>query len=473
MHPPKPRFLLDRDAEWAALTEAWNSDRAELIFVIGRRRVGKSFLLAPFAKAVNGIYYQATRRTEAEQLASLALIAGRGLDDAALQRGASLPDWEAFFGLLLDRVGEKPFLVALDEFPYLDDAAPALPSVLQSLMDHTLRGSRLKLVLSGSHISAMKRLQEADQPLYARRTRKVVVAPFSYLDAAAFVPGYSAIDRIRTYAMFGGLPGHLSLLDPERDVAWNVQRQVLDPGARLFDEAQHLLDAFLGEAEIHYSIIEAIAGGNRVWSAIASRVGKSSGSLSRPMSWLIAMEIVRRDVPVTVRRPDRSKRAIYTLTDPYIAFWHRFVSPLIQAGVPEVASTDRIWASQIAPRLDEYLGPLFEEVCRQALRQRPELFPFEPLRVGSWWTADGREEVDIVALSDDEMLVGECKWGSVGAADLHTLERRARLIMAEVKADVRVHLALFSASGRWDDAVRRAAADGRVALHTADSLFGR
>jgi hypothetical protein len=57
---PKPSELVDRDREWTALTELWNSNRPELAFVLGRRRVGKSFLLSRFTRDVGGFYYQAT-----------------------------------------------------------------------------------------------------------------------------------------------------------------------------------------------------------------------------------------------------------------------------------------------------------------------------------------------------------------------------------------------------------------------------
>ena len=89
--PRKPRDVLDRDAEWRALSDAWESSGPELLFVLGRRRIGKSFLLSRFAKRVKGVYYQATRRTEAEQLASVSLAVGERFGDAALSRGASMP----------------------------------------------------------------------------------------------------------------------------------------------------------------------------------------------------------------------------------------------------------------------------------------------------------------------------------------------------------------------------------------------
>ena len=69
--------------------------------------------------------------------------------------------------------------------------------------DNELQDTKIKLILSGSYISAMTRLTAADQPLHDRPTGRLHFAPFNYLDAAAFVPGYSAIDRLVTYGIFG------------------------------------------------------------------------------------------------------------------------------------------------------------------------------------------------------------------------------------------------------------------------------
>ena len=471
MAPPPPD-LIDREREWQTLQAAWESDRPELVFVLGRRRVGKSFVLVPFAEAVGGIYYQATLRTEAEQLAALGQIVAERFDDAALRQTTGFTSWEALFDYLIAKAAGAPFLVVIDEVPYLEAAAPAFPTILQSIVDHRLRGTRLKIVLSGSHVSAMKRLEEVDQPLYARRTARVWFRPFPYTALRAFVPRYDARDLLRAYGIFGGVAGHLALLSADAPLVRNACTHVLDPAARLYDEAERMLDGFVVDAAVPYSILDAIAAGQRTWSGITKRLGKPAGSLSRPMAWLIDMEIVRRDVPVTVARPAKTKRALYTLTDPYVAFWHRFVSPLAETGVSAIVPPERLWEQRVAPSFDDYMGGVFEEVCRAALLERPGLAPFAPARVGSWWTADSREQVDVVALGErGEVLAGECKWGPIGAADLATLRRRAALIAAELGTDRAPRLALFTGSGVADDAVRRAAAAGEVVLFDAADLF--
>ncbi len=466
----KPAEILDRESEWAELVRIWQRRGPDLLFVLGRRRVGKSYLLGRFAREVQGIYYQATKRTESEQLLRLSSIVGAHFGDPALQRGVPFPDWESLFEYVTDRAADAPFLIVLDEFPYLSASAPALPSILQSLWDHRWAKTRIKLVLSGSHITAMRQLEEADQPLYGRRTGRIDVEPFDYVNAARFFPSYGVEDRLRAYGIFGGIPGHLTLLDPEESLPRNAADHILQPSGRLLDEAQHMLDAFLSDAQVHYSVIEAIANGERTWQGITKRVGRDGGSLSRAVQWLIGMRLLDRVVPITESNPAKSKRAVYRITDPYVAFWHRFVSPMISAGMVGLATGERLWEHQVAPRLDDYMGPVFEGVCRAFVR-RTDRLPFAPLRVGDWWDADSRNEVDVVAIGGDgELLLGECRWGTVRLSDLRTLQARADLIARELTGVRTVHFALFSGAELSPELQTEVDA-GRVLHFSAEDLY--
>jgi AAA+ ATPase superfamily predicted ATPase len=101
--PDKPTDIVDRDDVWRTLAGAWHSAGPELLLGLGRRRAGKSWVLTRFAQAVGGLYYQAAKRTEADQLASLSRFVGARLNDPALGRGVPFPDWEAMFAYLTER----------------------------------------------------------------------------------------------------------------------------------------------------------------------------------------------------------------------------------------------------------------------------------------------------------------------------------------------------------------------------------
>lgn len=459
----KPKDVLARDAEWAELSACLESDGPELYIVTGRRRAGKSYLLTRFAASGQGIYYQATKRTEKEQLSTLSQIVGEHFKDTAL-RYVALPDWEHLFGYIIERTSGERLVIVLDEFPYLADAAPALTSIIQSLWDHRFAASRLKLVLSGSHVAAMKRLTEADQPLYGRRTGQLNVRPFSYADAARFVPGYEPRDRMLLYGILGGLPGQLRLVDPAKSLAQNAARLLLNPSSRLHDEAVHVFDAFVPDAEAHYSILEAIAGGETRWNKISNRTGKNTAALKRPLDWLMDMDVVRREAPITEYPNPAPKSVRYRVTDPYLLFWYRIIADIRARGLAALREPEDLWRAVVEPRMDGHMGDIYEEACRSfvAYGRHPRM-PFRPVQVGAWWTEDGQQEVDVVALgADGEVLLGEAKWGQVSSADLDTLQRRGEILIPQLSGVRSVTYALFSGRGFQDAAV-----DARVAAGEA------
>lgn len=467
----KPADILDREDAWARLVDLWEDPGGQLVFAHGRRRVGKSWLLQRFVRGTGGLYYQARRGTRREQLGRMTRVAGEHFGDPALARGADLPGWEDLFAYITDRTEGERFLFVIDEFPYLAQEDPGLTSVLQALWDQRWKEGSFKLLLCGSHITFMQRLEEHDQPLHGRRTARLKLSPFSYRDVGEFVPGYDARDRLRTYGIFGGVPGHLDRLDPGRTVGENVCDLVLDPSGLLHDEATHLLDGFAGQSDVYYSVLFAIGTGAHTWGEITDRVERSEGSMWPVIQWLQDMELVEREVPVTKDQPQKSKLSQYRITDPYLRFWHAFVQPLYASGALGVADPAALWRERIEPELDTYMGGVFEDACRAFAARSPE-FPVQPLRVGRWWSRASDHEVDVVVRGvDDRLFVGECKWGGVTGGDLRTLRERGERIADEIGGAPEIVRGLFSGADEADAAVREAAAAADVLYWSSDDLY--
>ena len=467
------RPLYGRRRELRALEQAWTSGKPELLIAAGRRRSGKSYLLTHVLAERRGFYYQATKGTSREQLARVSGAVGVQFPDSRVDLAGGFRDWESFFEFIVVEAAGQPFLLILDEVPYLLDAIRGFGSVLQAVWDHRLADSQIKLVLSGSYISAMHRLTAADQPLHGRRTVSLPFLPFSYRDAASFMAQYPPRDQLIGYAAFGGLPGQLSLIDPTLSIVKNIETHLIDPVGRLSDEGERLLDAFLREAGVHYAIVRAVASGEHKWSKITSRVGKDSASLSRPLDWLLDMDILERVIPATDTPPGNPKKAKYRVADPYLSFWHRFVAPLRATGANEIREPAELWEQMIAPRLNEHMGPVFDAACRTFVAAgEHHRLPFRPVRVGEWWSNDSTNEVDVVALGPDgEVLIGECKWGSVSRGDLATLSERRDMVVKELRGVTRVHLALFSGAPMIDPVVAQQIASGDVLHFPIDDLY--
>lgn len=113
--PQKPERVFNRVREWDGPTRFATSANPDvrLGIVSGRRRQGRTFLLAAVAEATGGFFHTATDGAEVEELARF----GRAL--AARTGGGrfAFAHWEEALDQLFRIVPEG--LIVLDEFPYL------------------------------------------------------------------------------------------------------------------------------------------------------------------------------------------------------------------------------------------------------------------------------------------------------------------------------------------------------------------
>jgi len=453
-------MFVDRERELGLLERCFASGEAELVVLYGRRRVGKTELLAKFCEGKRHIFFVADLDVEPMLRARLsAAINTRLLGSETAS--AVYPSWEALFQVVARHAQAEPLVVVLDEFNYLLAAHPPLASVLQRLWDSDLRHTQLKLVLCGSHIGMMEsEVLGYQAPLYGRRTAQYLLDPLAFADARAFFAHLDEVDRVRAYAVLGGTPAYLRLIQPGQSVEDLIVDKILTRGTFLYDEVRLLLQQELREPRNYFAILEAIAGGRARLNEIKQATGLEG--ISSYLSTLIALQIVERVVPVTEAQPHKSRRGLYRLRDPFFRFWLRFVHP--NRSVLEQGDAQTVYDAHVAPQLDTFTGPIFEQVCEQHLWRAGSAgtLPFRPQRIGSWWAAN--QEVDLVALADGLALVGECKWSSrpIGVDVLRHLESVAATIPE--LADRALSFALFTRNGFTEQVAAEASARDDLVL---------
>ncbi len=433
--------FIGRTTDLAFLETAWQRPEAQLLVVLGRRRIGKTALLRQFASRHKIVHYVATRLPEAQQLAELGEAVGVAIGDPLLAENG-FRDWRQVFGLVA--AGRQRLALIIDEFPYLVEANPALPSLLQRAWDETLAAGHAWLVLCGSSVAMMEReTLDARAPLYGRRTGQLRLGPLPFDAVRQFVPGYPFEDAVRTHAVVGGIPHYLQLLDASRSLLVNIRDAVLGAGAPLHDEVEFLLRQELVETRIYFGILAAIAAGKQKLGEIINATQLAPGNVSKYLSVLQTLGLVARDVPASEHDPDKSKRGLYRIADPFVRFWFRHV----RRGWNrlETGQLDRV-LQDVAADLDHLAAAAYEDLCRQ-VAATGGLGPRRWSRVGRWWNRF--DEIDVVGFADGGgLLAGSAKWSNrpVGVSVLEEL--RAKVERSGLRADGRVvTLALFSRSG--------------------------
>lgn len=422
-------MFIDRERELGALDRLYRSDRAELYILYGRRRVGKTELLRAFCANKPNLFFVATLGADADQLAAFSQAIWH-VSRGAVPADFTFPSWEAAFEELATLPGRS--VVVIDEFTYLIGANPALPSVLQKVWDTTLRHSSIYLVLCGSYVGLMEREVLAYQaPLYGRRTGGFLLQPLELPAAAQFFPTYAVDQQVEAWAVLGGMPYYLQSFSDSRPIFDNIHDVILSTTGRLYNEPPLLLLEELREPRSYFAVLRAIAEGHAKLNEIAqaAKIGDARAT-ARYLDLLQQMRLVRRRVPATESRPEKSRRGLYAIEDAFLRFWFRFVHA--HRGALELGLAEAVLNQRIRPVFDQHVGVAFEEAARGHIARlaRAGDLPFLPDRIGGWWSADA--EVDVVAINDADgsMLLGECKWSAnpVGPAVLTDLQRKARLV---------------------------------------------
>jgi AAA+ ATPase superfamily predicted ATPase len=481
----KPAWVFDRDFEWSALMNfaASASPRARLGVVSGRRRQGKTFLLRAVAEATGAFYYAAEEATTADSLREL----GAAL---AAHTGAAVPyaisDWNAAIRAIQATLPGG--LAIIDEFPYLMRSDPALPSLLQRVLDDQAWGQQTggtRFLLCGSAMAVMGGLLAGNAPLRGRSAMELLVAPFDFRTAAQFWGADDPTLAVLIHAIAGGTPAYRSEFVADDAPAsrddfddW-VTRTVLNSAIPLFREARYLLaeETDIREPGLYNSVLGAIAAGNATRGGIANYVGRKSGELAHPLNVLEDAGLITREAD-----PFAARKSLYRIAEPLVTFYEAIMRPAWAQ--LEQRQAQAVWRRRRSAFLSAVVGPHFETLCRDwAVRAGADVFGDSPAQVAAATIGDPDRrtqiEVDVAMVSAGSpesprrvLSLGEAKWGEVmGLGHLDRLRRARDLLSVRGHRTAETILACYGGAGFSAELRAVAAADPRVLLVPLERLY--
>lgn len=462
----------DRLDELAALASRWDRGTAELFVLWGRRRVGKTELLTRALEGRRGIHFGATEGMEHDHLEDLTRLLVEADPSNRLLTAQLLGSWDAALAAIEHFVGQERTLVILDEFQWVAKAQPEIGSLLNRWWRTRGRKLPLFLVIAGSEVSFFEH-RVSTGSMFGRRTGQQKLRPFGYRDAATFFPHYSPEDRIRAFAVCGGMPYYLEQFDPEKSLPHNILEKILQRDGVLHEEAELLLHEELPNPARYSSILRAIQNGATRFNEIVQRTKLEPDFVNDALRRLRSLDLVDRIVPVTVASPERSKQTSYAIADGYLRFHYRFVQPYASR-LTTNAGAARHLEETVLPNLDLFVSaPTFEEVCREFVRAEGNA------TTGSWWghVREGSRsvvrEIDVVAktAAGDIVALGCCKWTNQPMSQAQH-ELLVRLAPHVPRSITNPRLYFFARTG-FDPGLKAlsAASEGRIRLVQPADLF--
>ena len=458
-----------RENELRDMNRRYNKGDFECLIVYGRRRVGKTALINEFCKDKPTVFFSALNASDKENLEALS----KAIYEKDHPGMESAPVFQSFEAALdqITRMAEKERLVfVIDEYPYLAKANKSISSRLQHIIDHTWKNGQLYLILCGSSMSFMEyQVLGYESPLYGRRTGQYKIQALTYKEITAFNPTLTNEQQSLVYGITGGIPHYINKLDVDCDVDEALKENLFNTSSYLYEEPENLLKQELREPAIYNSVITAIAGGASHANEIATKVGVESAVCAKYLKVLLDLGIIKKETPIT-EKP--GKKTIYTIGDNFFRFWYRFVpqnTSAISAG-----RIEQIYEPVIKRHLSDYMGLVFEQMCREYLLRYASDLPIILSDVGQWWGTDSKArkevQIDIVGspVEGDEYIIGSCKYRNtiIGVDEFELIKHYADVFGKGKK----YHFYIFSKSGFTKD-LQELGDKGDVKLITLDDMY--
>lgn len=464
--------MVGREKEISELTEKYKKDRAELVAVYGRRRVGKTYLVDETFKGRITFRHAGLSPVEMAEQPRVRPLKQQlkafyySLLTQGMAKKHCPTDWlEAFFMLEmhLQSVDDgSRQLVFLDELPWMDTPKSGFITAFEAFWNGWACHRNVMVVVSGSATSWIKdKLINNHGGLYGRVTYEIKLEPFSLRECEQLFAergiSLSRYDIVQSYMIFGGIPFYLNYFQRGRSLAQNVDELFFQNGAKLRPEYDRLFSSLFANPDMMKTIVKVLSKRSKGYTRkeLAALSGyPEGGSLTKDLAALIASNFIIRYIPFG----DGKKEEHYKLVDPFCIFYLKYVEN-------QDSLSDGFWQqNSLTQSVISWRGYAFENVCFNHVAQIKQALGISGVSTSqSAWTTPGGEEqgtqIDLI-ISRRDNVVNMCEmkfYSDEFAVDKQydlLLRNRQHLLSEKIPKKSSIHKTLITTYGIKENTYR-------------------
>ncbi len=356
--------IIGRNYEKALLTKALSSSESELIALIGRRRIGKTFLIRQaYTKHLNFDMVGFQNGTLHEQLQ---IFASRFTKYTQSPIPLQKPkNWiEAFEQLstyLNSIKSKKKKVLFFDEFPWISTPKSGFVEAFAHFWNSWASDANIVVVICGSSASWMlNNVINAKGGLHNRLTRLIKLEPFTLSETQTYLKSRKInLDQyqiVQLYIVMGGVPHYLKEIQLGLSATQNIDSICFSRTGLLNNEYKNLYAALFDRPEKHLELIEVLA---KKWKGfmrneiIEFSSFSNGGALTKTLNELEESSFITSYAPFNKKK----RESLYRLTDEYSLFYLKFIknNTSTKKGTWIQLSQKQTWKS--------WSGFAFESLC--------------------------------------------------------------------------------------------------------------
>ncbi|GHT14670.1 ATPase [Bacteroidia bacterium] len=420
----------DREKETVLLEkiEQKSLESAQMTFIVGRRRIGKTALLTHTFQGKPALYFFVEKKNEALLCEEFSNEIRNKLEVNIFGEMHSFKD---VFGYLMELSQIRHFTLIIDEFQEFRNINSSIYSEMQNTWDSNKDKSKINLILCGSVYSLMKQIFEnSKEPLFGRATARMHIKAFDIDTIKGIIrdyrPHFSNEDLLAFYLFTGGVAKYVELLaDAKAFTLKSIVNEIFSDNSLFLDEGKNvLIDEFGKDYGNYFSILSLIASSKTSRSEIESILNMNIGGFLDKLENEYGL--------ITKVRPILSKPAgknvKYRINDNFLNFWFRFIYKY--RGAVETESFDYL-KNIVSRDYKTYSGQILERYFREKIRKEENLSA-----IGAYWESGNQNEIDIVAINEYEKraIIAEVK-RNAEKININTLQEKAKTLVSKQLLD--------------------------------------
>ncbi|MEZ4883948.1 MAG: ATP-binding protein [Chitinophagales bacterium] len=358
--------VIGREKEQSILQELLLSEEAEFVALYGRRRVGKTFLVETVYKKEIVFSITGLNKTGKDlQLENFMNVLNSKLSGTA-QIPTRPKTWLKAFYILqqyLEGLKRKhKMVVFIDELPWLATSKSGFLSALENFWNSwaSKRANIIVLVCGSAASWMISNIIKSRGGLHNRITKRIRLLPFNLYETEAYLKSRNIqlerYDLLQLYMVMGGIPHYLKEVKRGKSATQIIDEVCFSKDGLLRDEFINLYEGLFNKAERYINVIKALAkkpNGLTRKELIQATKLSSGGTTSKIFDSLEESGFIVKYLPIG----KNLKLALYKLSDPYSAFYLKFIANSRASGTGSwiKKSEQSTWKS--------WSGFAFERLC--------------------------------------------------------------------------------------------------------------
>ncbi|MBF0105062.1 MAG: AAA family ATPase [Deltaproteobacteria bacterium] len=427
-------MLFSRNQELQFLESVAKSRKSEWLFIRGRRRIGKTWLLKKFqSRSVRTRFYIAGSKGArlSVKLKNFAKEWDAFTGKKELSRYNILElSWLMIFRQIHSHVikHKKSLVIILDEIQWLSNGGDCFSGDLKSIWVEWQQSRLIKVIVCGSSTKFFKEATGGeDKMLRGLQTRPHLwVNPISPREIKQkLLRDWSVAEAAMTYMMAGGVPYYLERLDPAKGFIHAINDAFFTAENHLLDEIDELLNFDFNKTGIKTvkRILATLGQDGCTQANIIAKTGLAQSTVGDLLAKLTAYDIVSLKIPAGgPHRADQIKGVRYYMKDFFLNFYFQ----ILRKAEAQIRQNDHALIFPVEADLSRqglympnFSGKAFELFIRYLFESgeilktkfaRKILLTSPGYEVRDYW--DRQQQIDLIVEHQRDRLsrIIECKW---------------------------------------------------------------